>query len=78
MKVRKEVRELCVKMINAEVGSEEWDKVKDELIRKWKFTPFNLLALYSSSPTIEFNDENFSLVLKEDEKGDNDTEVVRL
>lgn len=66
MKIKKEVRELCVKMRNAEVGSKEWNEVKDELIRKWKFTPFNLLALYGSAPTIEYNDENLFLVLEEE------------
>ena len=68
LKVRKEVRKLCVKMRNAEIDSKEWNEAKDELIRKWKFTPFNLLALYGSKPTIEYNDENFSLVLEEARK----------
>jgi len=36
LRVKKEVRQLCAKMTNAEIES------KDELIRKWKFTPFNL------------------------------------
>jgi len=53
-------------MRNAEIDSKEWREASDELMRKWKFTPFNLLALYGSSPTIECNDENVSLVLEEE------------
>jgi len=66
MKVRKEVRELCLKMRNSEIDSEEWKEASDELQRKWKFTPFNLLALYGSHPTIEYNNENMVLVLEEE------------
>ena len=69
MRVRKEVRELCVKMRNAEIDSKKWKEASDELQRKWKFTPFNLLALYGSEPTIEYNDENFSLVMDEEAEG---------
>lgn len=67
MKVKKEVRELCFAMLNAKVGSREWENIKDKLIKEWKFTPFNLLALYGSKPTIEYNDKNMFLVLEEDE-----------
>lgn len=66
MRVRKEVRELCVKMRNAEIDSKEWKEASDELQRKWKFTPFNLLALYGLRPTIEYNPENSSLVLEKE------------
>ena len=66
MRVRKEIRELCVKFRNAEIDSQDWNKAKDELIKKWKFTPFNLLALYGSQPTIEYNDGNMALVLGEE------------
>jgi len=64
MPVKKEVKELCLKMLNSKVGSKEWEEAKDELINKWKFTPFNLLALYGTKPTIELNDENMHLVLE--------------
>jgi len=64
MPVKKEVKELCLKMLNSKVGSKEWEEAKDELIKKWKFTPFNLLALYGTKPTIELNDENIHLVLE--------------
>jgi len=66
MKVKQEVRELCVKFCNAEIDSKEWNKAKDELIRKWKFTPFNLLALFGPNPTIEYNTENMNLVLEKE------------
>jgi len=64
MPVKKEVKELCLKMLNSKVGSKEWEEAKDELINKWKFTSFNLLALYGTKPTIELNDENMHLVLE--------------
>jgi len=46
----------------------EWNEVKDELLKKWKFTPFNLLALHGKHPTIEYNNENISLVLEEEKE----------
>jgi len=70
MKVKKEVRELCVKFCNAEIDSKEWNEAKDELIHKWKFTPFNLLALFDSNPTIEYNTENMNLILEKESSGD--------
>jgi len=70
MRIKKEVKELCLKMLNSTVGSEEWRKAKDELIRKWKFTPFNLLSLYEPEPVIEFNDRNMFLIMeREDSEG---------
>jgi len=62
MKVRKEVRELCLKMCNNKIGSKEWNEASEELIRKWKFTPYNLLALVGPHPTIECNNENMALI----------------
>jgi hypothetical protein len=53
-------------MRNSEVGSKEWEEAKEELIRKWRFTPFNLLALYEPEPTIEFNEENMFLIMEEE------------
>jgi len=64
MAIKKEVRELCLKMIKSKIGSKEWEEAKEELINKWKFTPFSLLALYSSPPTIELTDENVALVME--------------
>ena len=69
MKVKKEVVKLCLQMCNSKTGSEEWKKASDELQKKWKFTPYNLLALYGSHPTIEYNDENMALVLEEEMEG---------
>jgi len=61
-KIKKEVVDLCFQMIDSKVGSEEWERAKDILIQKWKFTPYNLLALYQSPPYIECNSENYDLV----------------
>lgn len=66
MRVKKEVRQLCAKVCNSKIGSDEWKQATDELQKKWKFTPFNLLALVGSNPTIEYNSENMSLVLEKE------------
>jgi hypothetical protein len=63
--VKKEVKELCVKFCNSEIGSQEWEELKRILEQKYKFTPWNLLALYGNPPTIEYNDNNFGLVTEE-------------
>jgi hypothetical protein len=65
MKIKKEVRELCLKMVNNPVASKEWKEASETLQKKYKFTPFNLLALYGANSTIECNDANFSLVMEE-------------
>lgn len=62
MKIKREVKKLCLEFIKEETGSERWEEIENELTRKWRFTPFSLLALFSNPPTIEYNDENFSLV----------------
>ena len=66
MRIKQEVREICIKMVNAKVGSPEWTEASNLLQRKYRFTPFNLLALYGTPPTIEYNDDNFSLVTEEE------------
>ena len=65
MTVKKEVRELCAKFRNAKIDSKEWHELKTILEKTYRFTPFNLLALYQHPPVIEYNDENFGLVLEE-------------
>ena len=67
LKIKKEVIDLCLQMLNNKIGSEEWMKAKDELIEKWKFTPLNLLALYEPEPVIELNNENKDLVTEEED-----------
>ena len=66
MKIKKEVKQLCVKFCNAKIDSKEWNEASEELQRKWKFTPFNLLALVGSHPTIEYNNENMFLVCEKE------------
>jgi len=68
LRIKKEVKELCLQMLNNKVNSKEWVEASETLQRKYKFTPWNLLALYGSTPTIEYNDENFSLVLEEEKR----------
>jgi hypothetical protein len=64
MTIKKEVRELCLKFRNSKIGSKEWEELKRILEQKYKFTPWNLLALYSNPPIIEYNDDNFHLVIE--------------
>jgi len=64
--IKAEVRELCVQFRREKIGSEEWNRLSDVLQKKWKFTPFNLLALFGKHPTIEYNEENTGLVLEEE------------
>ena len=63
--IKKEVRELCEEFVALGNGA-RWKEIEYELTHKWKFTPFNLLALFGKHPTIEFNDKNFSLVWEEE------------
>jgi len=65
-RIKREVKELCMKMRNSEIGSKEWREAKEQLIEKWKFTPYNLLALYAPEPVIEFNDENIFLIMEKE------------
>ena len=65
MKIKEEVKKLCIEFINEEIGSERWNDIERELKHKWKFTSFNLLALFGNPPVIEYNDEKFSLVNEE-------------
>jgi len=60
--VKKEVRELCAQFRNAEIGSKEWKEFRELLTKKWRFTPWNLLALFGATPIIEVNEDNYSLV----------------
>jgi len=64
MKVKQEVRDLCQQFRSAEVGSPESKKLEDILKSKYKFTAFSLLALFENPSTIEYNDENFGLVME--------------
>ena len=64
MKVKQEIKELCVKLIeNCQTGNiEEFQRIEAILKEKWKFNSWNLLALFSNPRTIEVNSENYSLV----------------
>ena len=66
LKVKKEVKKTCLEFIKEKVGTTRWEELENELKHKWKFTAFNILALFGNPPTIEYNDDNFSLVLEEE------------
>jgi len=64
--IKKEVRELCVQLRNTlNADSDEFKRIEDVLKRKYKFTAWNLLALFENPPTIEYNDDNSTLVTEE-------------
>lgn len=62
MRVKKEVRDICLAFRKTKIGSKEFEELKKVLLTKYKFTPFNLLALFQSPSTIEYNSENIHLV----------------
>lgn len=64
MKVKQEVKELCVKLIEAcqSDNTEEFKRIENILKNKWKFNSWNLLALFGGQRTIEVNPENRYLV----------------
>lgn len=62
MKIKEEVKDLCLEFIKEKVNTPRWKEIEYELEYKWKFTAFNMLALFGNPPTIEYNDNNFSLV----------------
>jgi len=67
LQIRKEVKELCCKLRNTDskTNPQEFKRLQDILTGKWKFTPWNLLALWENPPTIEYNDDNFGLIMAE-------------
>jgi len=69
MKVKKEVKDLCVDLINAHKkgNKDEFKRIEGILENKYKFTPYSLLALFYNPPIIEYNDNNFSLVMEDKE-----------
>ena len=66
IKIKKEVKELCLEFIKEKVDTARWKELEYELEHRWRFTAFNILALFGNPPTIEYNDDNFSLVLEEE------------
>jgi len=62
MKVKKEVRDLCLRLRNAKPHSREFEKLQDILESKYKFTAYNLVALWQNPPTIEYTMENIDLI----------------
>jgi len=65
-RIKKEVKEWCLKLINSEVGSKEFREAKKILKEKYKFTSFSLLALFYDPPVIEFTDEQIGLIFEDE------------
>ena len=66
MKIKKEVKDIFIEFEREKIYSKRWKEIEYELIHKWKFTPFNLLAFWGANPVIEYNEENFDLVIEDD------------
>lgn len=62
MKVRKEVKELCLEFRKCDTKSKRFEELERILKNKYKFTAFNLLALWQDPPTIEYTMENIDLI----------------
>jgi len=62
IKIKDEIVQKCLEFMSVEAGSWKWEELKDELINKYKFTPWNLLALHNDPPFIEYNEENIDLI----------------
>lgn len=67
MKIKKEVRDLCLALIDAHKNKDtnKFIEIKGKLQEQYKFTPFSLLALFYSPPIIEYNENNYHLIMEE-------------
>lgn len=65
MKIKQEVKDLCMQLRNAETGSEEFKRVQKILQEKYKFSTFALLALFYREPIIEYESEQIPLIAEE-------------
>lgn len=64
MKIKEEVKNLCIEFINENIGSERWEEIHRILEIKYGFTAFDLLALFRKSPIIEYTTENINLIME--------------
>lgn len=62
MKIKQEVKDLCIKLITAKKDSKEFDDTKNVLQRKYGFSTFSLLALFENPPVIEYDFEQIELI----------------
>lgn len=66
MKVKKEVKELCVALIQAHRDKQllKFKEIENILKNKYKFNSWQLLGLFENPPVIEYGDNNFGLVME--------------
>jgi len=67
-RIKQEVKELCLRLRQTDTKTKEFKELQSILETKYKFTPFNLLALFYNPPTIEYNEENVFLVTEEENR----------
>lgn len=66
VKVKKEVKELCIALRQAHFDKQKlkFEQIADKLQKEYKFTAWQLLGLFENPPVIEYSDNNFSLVME--------------
>ena len=64
--IKKEVRQLCYNLIQSHKNKEndKFKEIENILQTKYKFTTYQLLALFGNPPVIEYGDNNFSCVME--------------
>jgi len=67
-RIKQEVKELCLRLRQTDTKTKEFKELQSILETKYKFTPFNLLALFYNTPIIEYNEENVFLVTEEENR----------
>lgn len=66
MRIKAEVKKICLEFMNEKVNTKRWKELAYELQHKWRFTAYNLLALFQNPPIIEYTDENKSLIFEKE------------
>lgn len=66
MKIKQEVLDLCYEFRDTERGTAKWHKLKTELMYKWKFSAYSLVAMYYIPPVIEYDMDNYHLIMEEE------------
>lgn len=66
MKIKKEVKDLCIALINADrkQNTDEFNRLENKLKREFGFTTFSLLALFYNPPIMEYGDNQFNLIME--------------
>lgn len=66
MKIKKEVKELCIALRQAHTDNQKlkFEEIADILQDKYQFTAWQLLGLFENPPVIEYGNNNIDLVME--------------